>query len=104
MILKKGQTVTAALLNSLFKILKRSINEITSVQINVLTTSQIIDVAVWNTSYTITVSPMSSCNEQYFDSSFIPQYNTGVDGNVPRGNNSYLFYYLDEIEKINSME
>lgn len=110
MILKKGQTLTVSILNTIFRTLKRAVNEITSVQINVLTTGQIVDSgkfydpATYGSTYTITVTPMSVSNEQFFDTTFVPGYYTGIDGTTLRGHLSYLNFYIDEIDKINSME
>ena len=102
MILKKGQTVTAAILNSIFKTLKRKANEVSSSQIKVLTTGQVIDTSVY-AGNTFINTPMSSTNEQYFDTTFVPGYYVGVDADIYRGNNSYLYYYIDEINKIDQI-
>lgn len=102
-IFKKGEIVTVTLLTRLFKNLKRRINEVTSRQVNVLTTGQVIDRGkVWKTSDTIISTPMSTANEQFFQTSLLPIYTIGTD-NIKKGGNSYLIYYIDEIEKIDKI-
>jgi hypothetical protein len=100
-IFKKGEIVTVTLLTRLFKNLKRRINEVTSRQVNVLTTGQVIDSGAIG-SDTIIVTPMSTTNEQFFQTSLLPVYTIGTD-NIKKGGNSYLIYYIDEIEKIDKI-
>lgn len=100
-IFKKGEIVTVTLLTRLFKNLKRRINEVTSRQVNVLTTGQVIDSGAID-SDTIIVTPMSTTNEQFFQTSLLPIYTIGTD-NIKKGGNSYLIYYIDEIEKIDKI-
>ena len=102
-IFKKGEIVTTTLLTRLFKDFKRRINEVISRQVNVLTTGQVIDIGVvWRTSDGIIVTPMSTANEQFFQTSFLPIYTVGADS-VKKGASSYLIYYIDEIEKIDKI-
>jgi len=103
MIFKKGQTVTAASLTLIFKELKRGINEIISSSISSITTGQILDKAVWNQGSYLYVSPMSNSNEQYFDTAIIPAYYIGVNSDIPKGNNAYLYYYIRNISDIDSL-
>ncbi|HQN72893.1 MAG TPA: hypothetical protein PLB16_05725 [bacterium] len=100
-IFKKGEIVTVTMLTRLFKDFKRRINEVTSRQVNVLTTGQIIDIGTIGTD-TIIVTPMSTANEQFFQTSLLPVYTIGTDS-IKKGGNSYLIYYIDEIEKIDKI-
>ena len=103
MIFKKGQTITTTYLNRIFKELKRGVNEIISSSVSSITTGQIIDDAVWNQSSSFVVSPMSTSNEQYYDTAFVPPYDIGVNSDITRGSNAYLYYYIEEIAKIDSL-